>query len=335
MKKDINRIAIELTVRRLLRDIRRSPRRGSRNLIDLILSFSTGKFQRQLFVAVQKMLQQEDSSYYQLVKSTLDHTDLETLTQFGMCVGYNSCTKGSKQIRSFEEAHHFNIPWALTLHIGKGAAGRQLQVYASAIEEGRELGIYTYFLHLSADDCSGILELPGKYDDCAFILFLEGSLPEELINPVQLLHNVMICLPAGEHVVQSCQTLRRAHLLYSVYVPFRPSDKDRILCGDWLSSVAKARPFFTILMEEGEFPRDVQEDIYRYVLSVRGGQQYPTILADYRQDMLAIDKVVLDGPCSAGFAADGSLLTPSGIHAGEQYNLFKNSLRDIFSAARL
>lgn len=335
MKKDINRIAIEMTVRRLLRDIQRSPKRGSRNLIDLVLSFSSSGFQGRLFTLIRDMLRNEDSAYYQLAKNVLASTDLETLTQFGMCVGYNSCTKGSRLIRSLEAEHHFNIPWALTLHMEHPLDRQREAAYASAVAQGMELGIYTYFIHMSGD-CSPLLELFRKYTDCAFVLFLDGSVPQDaFLRQMKELHNVMLCVPAGEDTVQVCRILCKERLLYSVYVPYRAQDKERILDGSWLAPLMEGRPFFTVLLADDGCPQEIQQEIYRYVLAARQSQQYSTILADYRQDILAIDTVVSDQGCSAGFCCDGALASQKGKLEDPRFNLFKNSLRDILLAARL
>ena len=255
MKKDINRIAIEMTVRRLLRDIQRSPKRGSRNLIDLMLSFSSSGFQGRLFTLIRDMLRNEDSAYYQLAKNVLASTDLETLTQFGMCVGYNSCTKGSRLIRSLEAEHHFNIPWALTLHIEHPLDRQREAAYASAVAQGMELGIYTYFIHMSGD-CSPLLELFRKYTDCAFVLFLDGSVPQDaFLRKMKELHNVMLCVPAGEDAVQVCRILRKERLLYSVYVPYRAQDKERILDGGWLAPSWRPAPFSRCCWQTTAAPR--------------------------------------------------------------------------------
>ena len=335
MSKDINRILIETAVKRALRDMDEAPERAARNLVDLGMNFSGGRFQKRFLGTAREMLRNEDSAYYQLAKNVLASTDLETLIQFGMCVGYNSCTKGSRLIRSLEAEHHFNIPWALTLHMEHPLDRQREAAYASAVVQGMELGIYTYFIHMSGD-CSPLLELFRKYTDCAFVLFLDGSVPQDaFLRQMKELHNVMLCVPAGEDTVQVCRILCKERLLYSVYVPYRAQDKERILDGSWLAPLMEGRPFFTVLLADDGCPQKIQQEIYRYVLAARQSQQYSTILADYRQDMLAIDTVVSDQGCSAGFCCDGALASQKGKLEDPRFNLFKNSLRDILLAARL
>ena len=48
MKKDMNQMLVEITIRSTLEQIKASPERAVRNLIDLGLEFSDGRFQKQL-----------------------------------------------------------------------------------------------------------------------------------------------------------------------------------------------------------------------------------------------------------------------------------------------
>ena len=56
-------ILIETIVRKAIRDIRDSPKRNTRNLVDMALNFSEGRFQSRFFETAQSMLQDENSAY--------------------------------------------------------------------------------------------------------------------------------------------------------------------------------------------------------------------------------------------------------------------------------
>ena len=92
MGNDTSRILIETIVRKTLREIKASPGRSTRNLIDMALNFSEGRFQRNFFEAAQTMLTNEKSPYYELIRDTVAHVDCERLLRFGMNVGYHGCT---------------------------------------------------------------------------------------------------------------------------------------------------------------------------------------------------------------------------------------------------
>ena len=115
--KDITRIFVETTIRKAIRDIKDSPKRSFRNLIDLGLNFAKGRFEKPFLVSVQNLLQNEQSPYYDLVLDTVHNVDTDRLITFGMNVGYNGCTKGAKIIREIESKENYNIPWSLSLEI--------------------------------------------------------------------------------------------------------------------------------------------------------------------------------------------------------------------------
>ena len=91
-------ILIETIVRKAIRDIRDSPKRSTRNLIDMALNFSEGRFQSRFFETAQSMLRDENSAYYRLIPDMVVNVDTEKIIHFGINLGYNSCTAGAKKI---------------------------------------------------------------------------------------------------------------------------------------------------------------------------------------------------------------------------------------------
>lgn len=100
MTNRMTRSLIEQLVRGKLKDLKESPERTTRNLVDMALLFSNGRFQKQFFEIAQEMLHNESSPYYQLIYQMVSNIDTERLLTFGMNVGYNSFTYGAKIIRN-------------------------------------------------------------------------------------------------------------------------------------------------------------------------------------------------------------------------------------------
>ena len=92
MENSASRIIIETIVKKTIREIKDSPRRSIRNLVDMGLRFSNGRFQKMFFLAAQTMLQNQNSAYYRLIEDTVSNVNQQNLITFGMNVGYNSCT---------------------------------------------------------------------------------------------------------------------------------------------------------------------------------------------------------------------------------------------------
>ena len=101
MTNSISRVLIETIVRKTLRDIEESPERSTRNLVDMALQFSNGRFQKYFLETARGMLENENSAYYALVRDAVGNIDHERLLNFGMNVGYNSCTSGARRIREW------------------------------------------------------------------------------------------------------------------------------------------------------------------------------------------------------------------------------------------
>ena len=79
MENSMSRILIETTVRQTLKGLQDDPKRSIRNVVDMALHFSDGRFQSRFFRTAQTMLEHEDSAYYALVEDAANHIDPEHL----------------------------------------------------------------------------------------------------------------------------------------------------------------------------------------------------------------------------------------------------------------
>ena len=162
-------ILIETIVRKAIRNIRDSPKRNTRNLVDMALNFSEGRFQSRFFETAQSMLRDENSAYYRLIPDMAVHVDTEKIINFGINLGYNSCTAGAKKIRALEKKEQFNIPWSISLIISGKEYEKNEKEYLRVLGQGKRLGIYTWMLY-APGGTEKILELARKYPECAFVI---------------------------------------------------------------------------------------------------------------------------------------------------------------------
>ena len=125
----------ETYLRGKIRELKNDPERGIRNLIDLALNLSSGRFQQNFFLAAQTMLQNQQSSYYRLIQDVIFHVNEEHLVTFGMNVGYNSLTYGAKRIRATEDVEGFNIPWVIALSVNGELYDRMEGFYQSLLDQ--------------------------------------------------------------------------------------------------------------------------------------------------------------------------------------------------------
>lgn len=333
MKKDMNQMLVESTVRRTLKNIQESPEREIRNLVDLGLEFSKGRFQTRLMKTAQEMLHNQNSAYYTLVKDIAACVDPDIVTAFGVNLGYNGCTKGAEIIRKIEAQRHFNIPWSLSLVINEEKLEAEPDIYPSLLKQGVSLGIHTYLLFVTGHPEKVIPLLQGQ-PGCAFILFLHGhQISGAFLKKIKSVKNIMVSVYVNEDMTKACRELRDARMLYAVYQRYTEQDKARILSGEWLESVLPAHPAFAILQAAPSCSAETQNEIYDYITSVRDGQQYPVVFMDIKQDVLKIDRIISDGECLAGFNEDGTMRTHEGNRTDDACNIFCHPLEEILQTA--
>lgn len=329
MENSMSRILIETIIKRTLRNIKDNPERGIRNLIDMALQFSEGRFQKDFFTAAQTMLQNENSAYYDLVRNVVNGTDSDCLLTFGMNLGYNGCTTGAQRIRENEKKFHCNIPWAVTLLINEDHFETNKQRYHAIIHEGEFLGIYVWML-FPVGHPEKILSLAEKHPDSAFCIFCQAEGINGLfLDEVSMLHNVMVVVRYEEDSSAIFDLLHKEKLLYSAWYPYGQKDTEAIINGDLFSSIAQYAPAFTILLPEQKCPETIRELIYKTVKRARSEQLYRTLLWEFQGDNDLIDAIISDDACSVYFDENGNLCTWDQKVESPCHNLFQNSLSDI------
>lgn len=166
MENNTSRIIIETIVKRTLKNIKDAPDRSIRNLIDMALHFSGGRFQRNFFEIAQTMLENENSPYYGLIEDVVTHIDDKSLLRFGMNVGYNSCTIGAKKIREIEKKRKLQYSLDHFFRSEYPKLFRALQQVPVCHFPGRNSG-HLYLASLSGGKFSGsIIISPGTPGQC-------------------------------------------------------------------------------------------------------------------------------------------------------------------------
>ena len=329
MAANTTRILIETIVRKTLRDIQNAPERSVRNLVDMALNFSNGRFQKRFFEGAQQMLTTEHSAYYPLVRNVVSNVEHERLLRFGLNIGYNSCTVGARKIREIEAAESFNIPWALFLELDADAFAQHASSYDSQIQQGKELGIYTWFI-CAEDICSDMFDLMSKHDDCAFGLICNAqTISDEMLDEAAALNHVMLSVQINEHTDALCAEMRKRKLLYAVHTTYSSSGLKDILNDNLLYDMQSTLAPFTVLIPDAVCPASEREIVYDYVLRKREEQKFPTIIWDMVHDVLRIDTIISEDSCSAGFRTDGSLFTLSEGKKACRWNLLEHDLQTI------
>ncbi|MCD8335863.1 MAG: hypothetical protein LUD18_01035 [Lachnospiraceae bacterium] len=333
MENDMSRIIVETMVRKALKDLQDSPERSTRNLVDMALQFSEGRFQRSFFSTAHTMLENEQSSYYRLIKDIAAHVDNEKILRFGMNIGYNSCTAGARQIRKEEETCGYNIPWTIGIELDSQRMIDNPASYHSVITQGEKLGIYTWmlFAHGRMPECMALMD---AHPDDAFILFCE---PEDvslaMIDSASMVAQLMLAVQYTEGCGSVFDGLRDRKLLYSAYRYYTDEDVAEIVNGDFFSSVKQVHPVFSALIAKPGCSEPAKEKVVAYVESVRKEQIFETVAWELGYDNSRIDSIISDEPALTFFNSAGWLYALSDTENENYGNLFNNDLYQILEQA--
>lgn len=333
MEKTTSRILIETIVKKTLQDIKDSPERSTRNLVDMALQFSKGRFQTSFFRTAQRMLKNENSAYYRLVHDTVTHVETDRLLSFGMTLGYNSCTTGAQIIRAKEKELKCNIPWAIPLQIDSGFFPARRREYLRSIQEGNQLGIYSWILFVE-NQAKEVLSLASENSESCFFLFCNpGEITPEFADSVSLLNNLMTVVRYDDGAADACTLLRNTGLLYSLFYPYSQPDVEEITNGGLFYSMQELHPVFSILYSLPDCPYTTQQLVHQTVLKARSEQQYQTLLWELYRDNCMIDEIISDDACFIGFDKDGNLCQWNERLKKEKDNLFLYPLSEIIRQA--
>jgi len=330
MENSMSRILIETVVKSTLKGLKEDPERNIRNLVDMALHFSGGRFQQRFFEAAQRMLENENSPYYGLVRDLVSYADAEHLFRFGMNLGYNSCTYGARRIRQNEEQLGHNIPWTVLFQMD-GRSPEHLAQYDAAVSDGEKLGICTWMLFAPRIPRQ-LLGLIGNHPDSAFFLFCEPEdITDGFLDSVSELKNGMPAPRYQEGQEDAYDRLRKSGIPYSVYFPYSQDDLEAILNGDLFTSIQQVHPVFAALFPRPEQPELVRRLVRQAVERARNEQLFQMIPWELERDNQMIDEIISDDACSAAFDPNGYLLEPNAGCAG--LCLFDDGLEAVLQSA--
>lgn len=224
MENNMSRILIETVVRRTLKDMKENPERSIRNLVDMALHFSEGRFQKNFFQAAQTMLKNENSPYYALLRNISSSVDTERLVTFGMNLGYNSCTLGAKKIRENEQELGCSIPWTVAFQTDRIQISGRLAGYHAAVADGERLGIYAWTLFAQSHP-QDLLPLIREHSDSAFFLFCDPhDIDTAFLDSISDMNNLMLVIRYEETAEALYAQIRKNGLLYSAYYTYSRED---------------------------------------------------------------------------------------------------------------
>lgn len=333
MKKDLSYALTETIVRKFFKEFKGSPKRSLRNIVDIALHFSEGRFQKEFFTAIQNMLRNKNSAYYTMIEDMVCDMDIDRLIDIGMNIGFNSCTKGAEKIRKIEADEGFNIPWSVSLIIDGEEYAENKDRLKRVIAEGNELGINTWMIR-SNRAASDVIELASVFLDDAFIVFCRpDEITDNLIIEDKQVKNIMFVIECIEGVEAACCKLRKEGILYSVFVIYGEESAEYIVDGQLFSNIEEMKPMFAGVAADRNCSSETVQKVYDYICETRNEQTYAMLPWDLLKDSEFIDSVISEDSCMACFDEYGRLITYKDGYIMTELNVFEQPLKQVLKSA--
>ncbi|HPE95003.1 MAG TPA: hypothetical protein PLT66_02915, partial [Bacillota bacterium] len=244
----LKRKVLEMLISRTLREMKTDPERSVRNIVELAHSCSKGKFQKSLFARVSDMLTDKHSAYYTMAKNIVKGVDPQAVTDFGVAIGYDAFTFGTRLIRENEKKLGITIPWIIWID-----GGMPKSEYEKLITEGIALGIYTYvFTGETTVDEAAICA--DKYRHCPFVYLADGAnAPDEAqIRRLGNTKNLITLFDSDASEYRSAvQCAGENGLLYGTYKKYADESVGAIVSGSWIDSIAEQAGVCAVLLPDG------------------------------------------------------------------------------------
>lgn len=341
MKPNKMKVAVvQAAVKKGIKDIKDEPKRGIRNLVEMGEMFATGRFQQDFFAMAINQLHDESSAYYRIVERVVKTTNEDTIATFGMNFGYNALTHGAAIIRGIEQSEGFNVPWCLMIELAADNIFPSVNI-EGVIEQGKELGIYCYFLYIDAGYpwLEKLLDTLQARRDCAFIAFLHPTMITDAVcQSFSELHNT---LPVLDMDGVSDEEMRSAiDGLSRVRSPFGGFSRRGVTKAADISPQILQRaealelPGVVFIRTKKHRPQN-EDDVYNQMIELRNNLDVPVLPIDLYGDLAHVDRIISTEACLAAIKRDGSFVLTNvdeNVIVGGK-NIHNTSLRQILKDA--
>lgn len=288
MTQSTNQSIIETTVNSAIKRIQNDPERSIRNLVDMALMFCNGRFQKRFFEVAQKMLENEDSSYYRLIPDIIANVESTRITSFGINVGYHSCTRGARTIRKLKAEQNCDIPWCISLEIDS----EKEDSYISFIDEKQSQGVFTWFLYPQQDILS-VLDITKQFPDSAFVIICNpNDITDIVLDEFSEIYNIMFAVNYDEGIDNACALLRKRRFLFSVVYHYGKQDIENILNDSILSDLCSLHGVFSFFLSDKSNSLAHQTEMFEHIQNTRYEQRFQTIPIDLIYDIKYINNII-------------------------------------------
>ncbi|MEG1180917.1 MAG: hypothetical protein RSD39_02675 [Oscillospiraceae bacterium] len=280
-------------------DIENDTLRAVRKLLEIGELMTINSYQHELIVKAKKVLERDSKGYGKLAGHICKSVDRSTLHEFFTDFAYNGLTKGARKIREIKKDRGLNIPWSITLELGKSGTGDELFDWQSkVIEEGVELGIYSYVLDATSWQC-GIeapISLVSKFEECSFFILCR---PETVLAATSLddVKNTMFMIEADkEKYEEAVKMLTSSRKLWGAFFVYDDKEAELIAAGKFSSKQKPADSDVVMLVAAKECSAESIAKVGAYVGTRREKGCPGCALLEYQRDIAGLSRKMTGVP---------------------------------------
>ena len=304
----INKIIVSNAVRKGIRDIAKDSKRALRSLVDMGAHFSKSRGPTEFFRAAQKLLDDPKSSYYKLVTNLVASVNHKTLESVGMNVGYMSWTYGAHQIRQYENANGYNVPWTVFLNCDSNSNADIEEI----ISQGQTMGIYSY-MFLAGNILYNLPELLSifrSHSDCAFILFSDSDMLSVFLSLSDSpMENVLISLEFPQKdIKENVKALCDRKRFWGMHYIYNDENAQEIISGSLLQQCLEEKSNIIFLITGSQCSPGTIAAVNEYVDKVRKSKAYPIFISNLFSDVKYVDTVISSEPFTKVLLADDTII---------------------------
>ena len=301
--------------------IREDPHRSIRKLVDMGERTSNGPTQKICYQMMQEMGKNSSSPYYEMIHDLVLRTDPETINRFGLNLGLNAWTLGSRDTRALIGNSERKIPWAVLADRSPAENRISFESFAELVKKGLRCGMYAWlFMYRDVmDEWEQLSELFRAFPENVFGLSVRsGAFRAIPLDEAACCHNLMILLDSDDPDWQeNARQLADRRMLYSVYREIADDTQaDEVTSGRWFASILSGKPLLAFTMAADDCPDEAAERVRSYMWDTRLRQVWPVMPSDLISDFLIISRLVTYKETLYRINPDGSLSEGNGLRFG-------------------
>lgn len=335
---------IKTAVNKGIQYIEDNPKRGVRNLVDLGDYCATGRFQKDFFDIAHDILNNENSSYYQIIENAVKNISHDTLISFGINLGYNSWTKGAGIVRQHEINNGCNVPWTIVLDFEKICENQlSSDEISNLISYGKKIGIYCYMFMIDSNIKSfeNITSILKQHEDCAFILFLNPNIiTDETIKSINKQNNIIVSVLLedseiknnNEIMIKKTNLLLKSKCMFGVYKYYDDNYVKKVLNGEFAKEIIKTNCNYAFLIKKENCSEKKSKQVSNYVKNARMKNNSPVFIMDFYEDIANIDRNISVESCFLSINSIGQATISSLYNQQTTFNIRNNTLEQILAS---